>query len=1791
VDTSGTLYVADFGNSSIVSVDATTGDRVTASSSTVGSGTDIASPLGFLGTIVDSIVSSGPTVSSATRDDTTPTNASSVDYTVTFSEAVTGVDSTDFTVTTASGDATGSVSSEPTTSDNISYTVTVSSVTGDGTLTLDVNDSGTSIENGSAEALDGGYTSGETYTIDNTAAAVPGTPDLASGSDSGDSSTDDLTNDTTPTITGTSDASVTVSLTSDVDGSVGSTTADGSGDWSITATTLQEGAHSLTATSTDDVGNVSSSSASLSVTVDTTAPADPSAPDLAAGSDTGDSTSDDLTNDTTPTVSGTSDASVTVSLTSDVDGSVGSATADGSGDWSITASTLSEGAQSLTATATDAAGNASSASAALSVTVDTTAPSTTSTPDLAAGSDTGASTTDNNTSATTPTVSGTADASTAIALTSDLDGSVGSVTADGSGDWSVALSTLQEGTHSLTATSTDTAGNASADSSALSVEVDTTSQTVSAVGATTADGTYGVGDAVDVTVALDGAVTVDTSGGTPALVLDMDQTDRSATYSGGTGTTTLTFSYTIQTGDNTTDLAYTSTSAVVLNSGTIQDTAGNDADMTLPTPGATSSLSQTKAIVIETNQTPVADDQSVTVAEDGSVAVTLTSSDGDGDTLTYTVGSATDGTLTGTAPDLTYTPTGDFAGSDSFTFTVNDGIVDSADGTVSITISAVNDAPTLDAVSDVSVDEDNAPADVALTGVDEGGGADEDSQTLTLTATSSDTSVLADPTISGTTLSFATAVADANGSVTVTVTVDDGETSDNTTSQAFTVTVGPVNDTPALVTTGAQSTDEDTPLTVTVTAPDADGDTVTFTAVSDNTDVVVTLANEASTSVDLTMTATADYNGSADITVTADDGTGEDNATAAETFTLTVDAVNDAPVADALSVATSEDVTVNITLTASDVDGDALTYTVASQPSEGTLTGTAPSLTYAPDAQFNGSDSFTFTVNDGTVDSSPATVAIAVAAVNDGPAALHRTVSTTEGVALAITLTGSDGDGDPVSYSITSAPSHGSVTGDAPTVTYTPDADFAGKDVFTYTVSDGTASESAGITILVEGVNSAPVLDPVDDVPIVADGSETSVPLTGVLGGSSSDEAGQTVTIVATSSDTTLLPDPVVAVDDAGIPTLILTAPTGGAGAAVVTLILTDDGETGGAHVNSSTSEFSVTVGKAAIEVGEVTVTPAETREAGSQVTITAVARYGDSATYSVEGVPRATGRSMAANALTDGRTRFVGVFIVDESDPDVTDAVATVTITADGWEPVSVVADGTVTIGTAEVVDPVVTIDSLSVTPDIAMNGVELTIVVVADPSAEVSVDLSALDSTQTDPTPLAEGADASGMYSASVLVGVENAVENGTYGVVARAVDALGNAAELTIEVALGNPPASEATPGATVSLVQGLNLMHVPALIDGVTSAGDLYDFLGGSEAVSAVIAPNTSGRFVAYTQGVGAGSQADFTIASYTGVFVQMRSAKSVVFEGLALPPTVRLHRGINQIGIPRDGAIARFGDLYELSAAVQRIVRYDGGRFIAIVSDDTDATVAAGDAVIVVTNDDVELTLDGDPWLSTAVVAAAPGIAASRGGDAGSLMVAMGRVLDIDGGAPLDGLLARIVDVSAGAQIEDTVGATAGAGQFQAAFFDPTRAFRVGDTIEVSLSDPTGMYRDIAPLRRTVTATDLRNGTLAFGDIALSRVPVRTSLLPNYPNPSNPETWIPFELSERSDVTVTIYDVQGSVVRRLELGSRAAGTHRTTARAAHWDGRNDEGETVGSGVYFAKMKAGDTRRTQRLVIMK
>ena len=375
---------------------------------------------------------------------TSPTNADSLTFEVTFDEDVTGVDVLDFLVT----GTTASISSI--TGGPAAWDVTISGgdlAAIDGTVGLDLAPIQDIVDIAGNDLPLAEPATDETYLVDNTAPAAPSTPDLDAASDTLDpngtpligSDTDNNTSDNTPTFSGTAEANSLVRLFAD-DGSgavqVGTTNADGSGDWSITSSTLSDDTYDITATATDTAGNVSAASSALSVTIDTALirPA-PSTPDLDAASDTLDpngtpligSDTDNNTSDNTPTFSGTAEANSLVRLFAD-DGSgavqVGTTTADGSGDWSITSSTLSDDTYDITATATDTAGNVSAASSALSVTIDTAAPAAPSTPDLDAASDTLdpngtpliGSDTDNNTSDNTPTFSGTAEANSLVRL-------------------------------------------------------------------------------------------------------------------------------------------------------------------------------------------------------------------------------------------------------------------------------------------------------------------------------------------------------------------------------------------------------------------------------------------------------------------------------------------------------------------------------------------------------------------------------------------------------------------------------------------------------------------------------------------------------------------------------------------------------------------------------------------------------------------------------------------------------------------------------------------------------------------------------------------------------------------------------------------------------------------------------------------------------------------------------------------------------------------------------------------------------------------------------------------------------------------------------------------------------------------------------------------------------------------------------------------------------------------------------------------------------------------------------
>lgn len=286
------------------------------------------------------------------------------------------------------------------------------------------------------------------------------------------------------------------------------------------------------------------------------------------------------------------------------------------------------------------------------------------------------------------------------------------------------------------------------------------------------------------------------------------------------------------------------------------------------------------------------------------------------------------------------------------------------------------------------------------------------------------------------------------------------------------------------------STDEDVPLPITLTASDPDvGQTLTYAVQAGPTN-----GSLSGSGANLTYTPNANYFGPDSFTFRVNDGTADSPVVSVD---LTINAVNDAPVAVAQNVSTNEDTALLVTLAGTDIENSPLTYTVSTPPAQGTLSGTAPNLTYTPNENYFGPDSFAFTVNDGTVDSVPSVISITVNAVNDVPVALAQNVSTNEDTALPITLAGTDIENSPLAYTVSTPPAHGVLSGTAPNLTYTPNANYFGPDSFTFTVNDGTVDSAPSVvSITVDSVNDVPVVvAAIPDEVLVTPGNSRTVTL------------------------------------------------------------------------------------------------------------------------------------------------------------------------------------------------------------------------------------------------------------------------------------------------------------------------------------------------------------------------------------------------------------------------------------------------------------------------------------------------------------------------------------------------------------------------------------------------------------------------------------------------------------------------------------------------------------------------
>jgi VCBS repeat-containing protein len=210
------------------------------------------------------------------------------------------------------------------------------------------------------------------------------------------------------------------------------------------------------------------------------------------------------------------------------------------------------------------------------------------------------------------------------------------------------------------------------------------------------------------------------------------------------------------------------------------------------------------------------------------------------------------------------------------------------------------------------------------------------------------------------------------------------------------------------------------------------------------------------------------------------------------TVSVTVTAVNDAPVCSPVTLTTAEDTPGQTNPSCTDVEGNPLTYSIVAQPTHGTASVAAGKLAYTPAANYNGADSFTYKANDGTVDSNTATVSVTVTAVNDAPVCSPVTLNTVENTPGQANPSCTDVDGNPLTYSIVTQPMHGIAYVVASKLSYTPTASYRGPDSFTYKANDGTVdSNTATISVIVIPIKDPPFIASIN--PFIVDAGSPDI--------------------------------------------------------------------------------------------------------------------------------------------------------------------------------------------------------------------------------------------------------------------------------------------------------------------------------------------------------------------------------------------------------------------------------------------------------------------------------------------------------------------------------------------------------------------------------------------------------------------------------------------------------------------------------------------------------------------------
>jgi len=394
---------------------------------------------------------------------------------------------------------------------------------------------------------------------------------------------------------------------------------------------------------------------------------------------------------------------------------------------------------------------------------------------------------------------------------------------------------------------------------------------------------------------------------------------------------------------------------------------------------------------------------------------------------------------------------------------VSDGSA-TASETITVTVKEVNSAPVLAGISAQTVDE-LRPLSLAANGSD----TDVPVNTLTYSLGEGAPSGMTIDSKTGA-ISWTPSEAQGAGDFPVTIRVADNGSPGLSATRNFNVRVNEINVAPKLAAIGHKTVDEETSLTFTAGATDSDlpANSLTYNLVDAPPGATIDPATGAFSWTPSEAQGAGSYN----VTFRVTDN-GSPVLSAEETVTISVREVNKPPVAGNAEINGLEDRSVSFVLNASDGDlpANTLKYSIVANPQNGSLSGSGLNLTYTPKPDFNGSDSFTFKVNDGAADSAAATISIKIAPVNDAPTANPDSAETKENVPVNIIVTANDKDvdGDKITVTNTSNVVGGTVRiGLGGNIQFTPNQGFRGTAGFQYTISDGNGGTAAGsVTVTV----------------------------------------------------------------------------------------------------------------------------------------------------------------------------------------------------------------------------------------------------------------------------------------------------------------------------------------------------------------------------------------------------------------------------------------------------------------------------------------------------------------------------------------------------------------------------------------------------------------------------------------------------------------------------------------------------------------------------------------------------